>query len=246
MEKVNTYLIYILLPFIFFISAVYHYAYWSNFNIDIFPHLDFNNILFGFINPFTKRVWISFLFSLIPLILALNNRLPISVFVVATSGKRLIIENIVMVAIISALLIIWHLFIGFDTVLEGIFTGVTFGLIALFVPWLILNLDSKVVLIKHKELGFTIIYIVTYITCNTYSIGNDASKRIINNTEYLYTITNFNLENNSDTVKYIGQAGGYYFFTSMNNKTKYISNKDEFKTLVLKNYQKKKILLSLY
>jgi len=250
MEKAKFLISFLTVPFLFFISGIYLYSYWSSFEIDIFPYLGIQDIIMGFVAPFLKS------FALLVLFVAFR-----------TTTKRpgpsithSVIRNTPFINKNFDAITEWVLFLSRLIVLYSIITLISPGKYenTTYVDYVLpyIGAFSLVIYLGISEIGkewvpsiilrFIIISFITWLPLGSYFSGKRKASDILENKIYGYTFAkNLKINSKDSTVKFLGKAGNHYIFMSKDNKARYFIKEDEAKNLEIRNVKKKPVWKTL-
>jgi hypothetical protein len=239
----------LLIPFCFLCAGVYNIGYWTTFNINIFPYLNFTDIITSSIIPVIQSLATTigtYLFSLLSgyhfdlIVLrkpAKELKTNESISVASLSGKGKLnsfwlksSSIFKFISIVGYALLIEH-FLNLKTK-----TGTVY-LAYLILPVIFLFLAKLLVKQNLKLDGgylFAILLFVSLLPSLSYISGRSKGIAIFENTEFEYSTKLLNKK----PLKFLGKAGDYYILNSVDNSEKYFYSTTEIKTLILSHFKK--------
>ena len=223
MENFKNKYIWIGIPYLFCIGVLYLWGYWNNFNINIFEYASIADLLKVSIIP-VSSIFIFTIFG--------------AIFVVARSKNKhksrqknskfiRVIDKLVPFAIMLYFSVFPFL-VFFDSANKWLLAPVLFFIF----PFGVLVTSNIFSEIENSDLRVTIIAAICLLPFYSFCTGLLNADLIIKNKEYKYAV----LFENKENYKFLGHAGDFNFFASINNKVVIIQKTSE-NPLILNMYR---------
>ncbi len=219
-ENLKFYLL-VVVSFVTFCAGLFHLAYWQVFGIDGIAIVSISEFIKSFIYPvcssllFTVFIllWVSAIPKVVPVKKTLENG----------SFTSLLLN--MLLTLFNGCSYSYFLWVGDPRQwLVGPFVYGGFFIIAVN--------NSKVLLktIQDQALRQYVLMAIVYLPLISFGMGKYKAGNIFYKKEYDYTITDVS---RNDTLKYLGNSGTHFIFTSMDNSKNYFINTSKADTLVL-------------
>lgn len=215
------------IAYIFLCSGIYHYAFWSPFNIDIFQYLDISTFILSILKPLITTFFIgAFVFILSPMdyFELSNNKQEDS------NSKSVFFIPVVILKLFYFLLLI-YLVVFDQNQWKGQYAPFYFipG-IFLVVRFLIETFELK---FNQKKI-YLIISLLIVLPPVSYFSATLEAKNIYYNRNYSYST--YYLKN--EKMKFLGKASNYFFFKSLDNKRTLVLSGKDTERIQLMHYSK--------
>lgn len=244
MENSREKLLYLLFPFALLISTVYYYSYWGTFKINVFLFLEIQDIIMGAAYPLIGSACLVILYVLLNSAALHTPSFTKFARITLFMSKRprfKLARSIFLLAFLSIISVL--LVVDFRT------TDLSY-VSAYLVLFIVLSICASALLIiygigeeviKSRFLRFMLSAGMFLMLSLSFWSGNVSGAKVIDGHSYDFTTLPLegSASNEGQKVKFLGQAGDYFFFLSMDNQKKYIVNRDQVKTLILEEYNKK-------
>jgi hypothetical protein len=226
-------------PYALATSLLYLFGYWSSFQINILEYVSLPDVIKLAIYPLVIGAFLSLVGFYVQVIVGTSFTADPEKAFIVVSRKYVGWTNWIVFFLILGILFFkrtgsWYVTAGF--------------LLAFLVSFNFLGTDKLKNYIPHPSARKVILFSVSIILFTSYGRGKENAERILNGTRYKTVSTSVFKEKGSagfddkklleglDKLKYIGTAGDYFFFISMDNSRTFVAKYSDFHFIEFENH----------